>query len=99
MSASLTAYLDPAAGLLGIGTVLATDLEVGSDGRLWAINPEAGYRGITAFVVGVTVAALSGARRFGTPMKPPLRIQVCRNLVVAVQAEPALLVTGERRVA
>lgn len=33
VSASLTHYLDPAAALLGIPTVLATELEVGPDGR------------------------------------------------------------------
>ena len=34
VSASLTLYLDPAAALLGIPTVLATEMEVGPDGRL-----------------------------------------------------------------
>lgn len=34
VSASLTCYLEPAAALLGIPTVLATEMEVGPDGRL-----------------------------------------------------------------
>ncbi len=45
VSASLPAYLDPAADLLGIGTVLATELEVGTDGRLTGELAGANVRG------------------------------------------------------
>lgn len=51
VSASLTAYLEPAAELLGIGTVLATDLEVDPDGRL------------TGEIVGANVRGPEKARR------------------------------------
>ncbi|MFM8303099.1 MAG: HAD-IB family hydrolase [Actinomycetota bacterium] len=45
VSASLTAYLEPAAALLGIGTVLATDLEVDTDGTLTGEIAGANVRG------------------------------------------------------
>lgn len=45
VSASLTAYLEPAAEILGIGTVLATELEVGPDGRLTGEIAGANVRG------------------------------------------------------